>query len=1210
MLEDVFVPKKRNKCGQPFGLVKFSNVRDITKLLRALNNVYFGHYCVRARVASFDRNDVTASQRMETERLGLTKGNVKPAMKECFDTDPRTVNLNGNDIRIKSMGPQAKKGVGRDAGPVKGGSGDPGAVRVGDIDVSLGARKEKVTRHNDQVHEGGHIPSISALTKAAIEEKDRQVLMRSYRTEPDNVSRAQNGIVATIINGEAVLVVQSRIMDACFNDVVLIPMGAGKLQAWNANFFKLCVDDCGRFLRLDNCSVDKDRVDFARVLIATPDLEIVNKVETVLVDGTQIEGDPEVRHHIDTMVENFAKGMEEDDEIGCRALLGASPGKRILLFRRENRVAFRFARQLTIVGALPVTESMLGHLRLKIVINVQNPIHQRNGGDHKKSGQEDPKRRKGGGVFRHSLSSLKKVARMPSTDLVEVLKVLKKNERRRRVGEGVTRACGVSQQVPSTVSSSTASATNDLRHWVVMQGVCSLGRVKHKRRRRGRHWEETKLQACDDFTCSSLWGNSPHVFSYRPSVGASGGLLTLWDSSEVEVWTSESYENVLWCHGRFIRYGEEFYLANVYAPCDPGAKQVLWDSLSVKIQALGSSRVCVCGDFNAIRSIDERCSVRDGYRSSDHIPFNRFIDDNTLIDLPLCGRKFTWFKGDGRSMNRLDRFLLSDEWCLTWPNCTQVARMIGLSDHCPLVLAVDEEDWGPRPSRMLKCWKDVPGYNRFVREKWNSFQFDGWANLPSRIESLKDKFAALDEKGGKEVLSNSELAEFHGVSSDIHSLSRLNASICWQQSRSRWLKEGDANTKYFHSVIASRQRGNAISSLYVDNTVVEGVVPIRHAIVSHFASHFKAVNVERPEVKAAVWDYDSYKSPGLDGINFGFIKDFWAEMQGDIMRFISEFQRNGRLTKGLNATFIALIPKVDSPQRSNDFRPISLVGSLYKILAKMLANRLRLVIGSVISASQTAFVKGWQILDDILIANEVVDEARKAKNEVDWGYLDTVMGRMGFSTLWGKWIKECVCTATTSVLVNGSLTDEFPLERGLRQEDSLSPFLFLLAAEGLHVLMEAMVERNLFTGYSVGELAVTQVSHLQFADHTLLMGTKRWANVRAMRTVLVLLESMSGLQVNFHKSMLVGVNIPDSWLGEAASALCCNVGKIPFLYLGLSIGGDPRRLCFWEPVLDRLKHRLSGWRSRFLSFGGRLVLLKSVLTSLSVYALSFFKAPL
>ncbi|PNX85227.1 cytochrome p450, partial [Trifolium pratense] len=160
---------------------------------------------------------------------------------------------------------------------------------------------------------------------------------------------------------------------------------------------------------------------------------------------------------------------------------------------------------------------------------------------------------------------------------------------------------------------------------------------------------ETKLHSCDDSIVSTLWGNSPYGFSYRPSVGASGGLLTLWDTSEVDVWSSESFENVLWCHGRFVRSGVEFHLANVYAPCDSGAKQVMWDSLSVKIQALGRSRVCVCGDFNAVKSVDERRSARNGYRPLDH-----------------------------------------------------VARMRGLSDHCRLVLATDEEDWGPRPSRMLK----------------------------------------------------------------------------------------------------------------------------------------------------------------------------------------------------------------------------------------------------------------------------------------------------------------------------------------------------------------------------------------------------------------------------------------------------------------------------------------------------------------------------
>ncbi|XP_045831535.1 uncharacterized protein LOC123922923 [Trifolium pratense] len=400
-------------------------------------------------------------------------------------------------------------------------------------------------------------------------------------------------------------------------------------------------------------------------------------------------------------------------------------------------------------------------------------------------------------------------------------------------------------------------------------------------------------------------------------------------------------------------------------------------------------------------------------------------------------------------------------------------------------------------------------------------------------------------------------------------MSRLHASISWQQSRSQWLKEGDANTKYFHSVLAGRRRRNAISVIQVDGVSLEGVNPIRQAVFSHFASHFKNQNMERPgvenlqfkrlnhfecsslikpfteaEVKSVVWDCDSFKSPGPDGINFGFFKDFWTELRGDVMRFISDFHRNGKLTKGINSTFIALIPKVDSPQRLNDFRPISLVSSIYKILAKVLANRLRLVIGSVISESQTTFVKDRQILDGILIANEVVDEARKSKKElmlfkvdfekaydsVDWSYLDKVMESMLFPTLWRKWIKECVGTATASILVNGSPTDEFPLERGLRQGDPLSPFLFLLAAEGLNVLMEAMVARNLFVGYSLGE-----------------------------------------------------------------------VGKIPFLYLGLPIGGDSRRLGFWKSVLERLKNRLSGWKSRFLSFGGRLVLIKSVLTSLPIF---------
>jgi len=253
---------------------------------------------------------------------------------------------------------------------------------------------------------------------------------------------------------------------------------------------------------------------------------------------------------------------------------------------------------------------------------------------------------------------------------------------------------------------------------------------------------------------------------------------------------------------------------------------------------------------------------------------------------------------------------------------------------------------------------------------------------PGRIDSLKARVADLDTKGAEVGLSVEEIEELRDTSQDIHYLSRVNTSISWQQSRLLWLKDGDANTKYFHSVLSNRRRRNAIASLMVNGSLIEGVQPIWNAVFTHFKQHFAVTDIHRPgvdnlnfknlfpmegsglikpfsvaEVKAAVWDCDSYKSPGPDGVNFGFLKDFWEDVKGDVMRFITDFHRNSGLTRGINNTCIALIPKVDSPQWLNDFRPISLVRCLYKILSKVLANRLRTVMGSLISETQTVFVK-------------------------------------------------------------------------------------------------------------------------------------------------------------------------------------------------------------------------------------------------------------
>jgi len=119
--------------------------------------------------------------------------------------------------------------------------------------------------------------------------------------------------------------------------------------------------------------------------------------------------------------------------------------------------------------------------------------------------------------------------------------------------------------------------------------------------------------------------------------------------------------------------------------------------------------------------------------------FNNFIADTLLIDLPICGRLYTWYKGDRISMSKLDRFMLSNMWCDSWPNCIQVAYQWGLSDHVPMMFQNDEANLGPRPLRMLKCWSDYPGYGDFVREKWASFNCQGKAGyiLKKKLKMMK-----------------------------------------------------------------------------------------------------------------------------------------------------------------------------------------------------------------------------------------------------------------------------------------------------------------------------------------------------------------------------------------------------------------------------------------------------------------------------------------
>jgi hypothetical protein len=166
----------------------------------------------------------------------------------------------------------------------------------------------------------------------------------------------------------------------------------------------------------------------------------------------------------------------------------------------------------------------------------------------------------------------------------------------------------------------------------------------------------------------------------------------------------------------------------------------------------------------------------------------------------------------------------------------------------------------------------------------------------------------------------------------------------------------------------------------------------------------------------------------------------------------------------------------------------------------------------------------------------------------------------------------------------------------------------LLVAEGFAGAMRSAVERNHFKGFKVGTGGL-QISHLQYADDTLCIGETSIDNLWTLKAILRGFELASGLKVNFWKSCLISINVGNTLLESACDFLNCKRGGIPFKYLGLPVGANPRRLSTWDPMVAKIRRKLNCWGNKHISFGGRLVLLNSVLNSIPVFYLSFMKMP-
>jgi Reverse transcriptase (RNA-dependent DNA polymerase) len=391
-------------------------------------------------------------------------------------------------------------------------------------------------------------------------------------------------------------------------------------------------------------------------------------------------------------------------------------------------------------------------------------------------------------------------------------------------------------------------------------------------------------------------------------------------------------------------------------------------------------------------------------------------------------------------------------------------------------------------------------------------------------------------------------------------------------------------------------------------------------------AHLLSRTPDESEIRHAVFQLGPDKAPGPDGLTARFIQQNWEVLKPDISKIIKRAFLTSQAPPEWTTCHIVLIPKANETNTPKDFRPISIGNILYRLVAKIITNRLLPHMSRIVSPAQTAFIRGRSITDNTILMKEVLhsynlntytDESfalkadiNKAFDSVEWAFIEHGLRKINVPESLNKLIVSCLRSSKITVLINGKGDGFFQPTRGLRQGCPLSPYLFIISMEFFTKAMDRALQEARIQGIKVARSAPI-LTHALYADDLVVFARANGNEVHQLQTILQEFGQVSGLQLNPNKSTIwFSKSCSDQSKHEVLSKLQAKLAKEEERYLGIMVKQKARSGDHTDKLLEeKFQISFAGWKINTLSPSGRLVLIKSSLISIPVYYMSCCHIP-